>query len=231
MRKLVALVLGLLIACSVSAQSKVKFKPSLSQDQIAVSGGLYVATSGNELNEGINYGVDWYHNFTPVFGLRGGVAFVENLADDIHLARLPLGVTFRVGNTGSVKDKLAYTATQFILSRDHSLSSALLTLLPINLEFTAGVTPGMLMGSSESKSTSIVDGESWEHGVRVRSRLSLTADVGVSVSLRISRVVLRLTPMYHYSLTDNFDIFSEHSADNKSAHSFISAMGGVSWMF
>ena len=92
MKNFVVFLLGVLVASGVSAQSKVKFNPALSQDQIAISAGLYQAISGDELNEGINYGVDWLHNFTPAFGVRGGVAFVENLADNIHLARLPLGV-------------------------------------------------------------------------------------------------------------------------------------------
>lgn len=231
MKNFVALLLGVLVASGVSAQSKVKFNPALSQDQIAISAGLYQAISGDELNEGINYGVDWLHNFTPAFGVRGGVAFVENLADDIHLARLPLGVTFRVGRSGSVADRVAYSVANYVFSRDHSLSSALITLLPINVEFTAGITPGVLMGSRESSSLTITGGDSWVHGVRVRNRLSLTADVGASLSLRISRVVLRLTPMYHYSLTDNFDLFSEHSTDTKTARSFFSASGSLSWMF
>lgn len=233
MKNFVALILGLLVACSASAQQpKLKFNPAQSQNQIAVSGGIYVSALGNnELNEGINYGVDWYHNFTPVFGLRGGVAFVENIASNIHLVRLPLGVTLRVGHSGSVVDRLAYSATQYVLSDDHSLGSALLTFLPIDLEFTAGLTPGMLLRSRESKSISTIDGDSWEHGVRVRGPFSLTADVGASLSLRISRIVLRVTPMYHYSLTDNFDLFSEHSTDAKSVRGFMSAMCGASWMF
>ncbi len=230
MKNFVMLLLGVLVACNVSAQSKVKFNPALSQDQISISAGLYATTSGGDLGEGVNYGADWYHNFTPAFGVRGGVAFVENLADDIHLARLPLGLTLRVGHSSFV-DRLAYSAVDYMLSRDRSFGSALISLLPFDVEFTAGITPGVLMGRRESKSMAITGGDSWEHGVRVRNRLSLTADVGASLSLRISRVVVRLTPMYHYSLTDNFDLFSEQDTDTKTARNFFSVSGGLSWMF
>ena len=60
---------------------------------------------------------------------------------------------------------------------------------------------------------------------------SATADVGGSLSVRISRVMLRVTPMYHHSLTDNFDIFTSKSSDTKMARSFFSLGGSLSWMF
>lgn len=232
MKFFVQLCLLLLVAQGALAQqSRPPFNPALSQDQIGLSVGVYSANSGNELNEGINYEVDWYHNFTRVFGVRGGVALVENLDNGIHLARVPLGVTLRIPHYGSGTERLLYSTANYITSGDYSLSSALFSFLPFDFEFTAGITPGVLMGRRESRSLAVTGGDSWEHGVRVRSRFSLTADVGCSLVLSISRVVVRITPIYHYSLTDNFDIFSDHSSDVKTSRSFFSIGGGLSWMF
>lgn len=232
MKFFVQLCLLSLISQSLCAQQgSLNFNPALSQDQISVAVSVYSANSGNELNEGINYGIDWYHNFTPVFGVRGGVAFVQGLEDGIHLARLPLGVTLRISRYGTGVERFVYSAANYISSSDHDFSSALISFIPFDVEFTAGITPGVLLGSRESKSLAVTGGDSYKHGVRVRHRFSATADVGGSLSLRISRVVLRLTPMYHYSLTDNFDLFSDLSSDSKTSRSFFSFGGGVAWMF
>lgn len=229
------LLVALMIICAVQSvsaqQTKAKFNPALSRDQIGLSVGFYQSTNSGELDEGINYGVDWYHYFNNIVGVRGGVSYVDNMADGIHLARLPLGVTLRISHYGSTAERLAYSAANYIVSHDHSIGSAIMSFIPFDVEFSAGITPGVLMGSRESSSHTITGGDSWVHGVRVRSRFSLTADVGASLSVRIRRVVVRLTPMYHYSLTDNFDLFSEHSTDTKTARSFISASGSLSWMF
>lgn len=229
------LLVTLIVICAVQSvsaqQTKTKFNPALSRDQIGLSVGFYQSTNSGELDEGINYGVDWYHYFNNIVGVRGGVSYVDNMADGIHLARLPLGVTLRISHYGSAAERLAYSAANYIVSHDHSIGSAIMSFIPFDVEFSAGITPGVLLGSKESKSLAITGGESYEHGVRVRHRFSATADVGGSLSVRISRVMLRVTPMYHYSLTDNFDIFTSKSSDTKMARSFFSLGGSLSWMF
>ena len=76
-----------------------------------------------------------------------------------------------------------------------------------DMEFFAGVTPGYIAGASETPSRASCGG-SWQYWedtwVEKKYAFTMTLDAGMTLNYSIWRFDLKLTPAFHYNLTNNY---------------------------
>ncbi len=235
MKKLAITLLMLICSAALlNGQDKKKFDWQSSRDEITFGAGAYQSINSPLLDQGVYYGLDYTHYFGNTFGVRGGVTFVENIANDIYLAQMPLGISLRFPynySDYSLPTQLAYGTAEYVFSYDHSLLSALAAFLPFGAEIVAGITPGMVMGEREASQLSISGNNPTLNRVTVKSRFFLTADIGAALMLRVWRFNVKVTPQYHYSITGTFEEHTEGKHNHSFNRSFFSLGGSLSYMF
>ena len=97
------------------------------------------------------------------------------------------------------------------------------------------MTPGFIAGSSETPSkSSWRDSQHWEDTwVEKKHAFSLTLDAGMALNYSIWRFDLKLTPAFHYNLTNNYvhHVSTGESDQTMPIRWFFSLNGGLAFRF
>ena len=147
-------------------------------------------------------------------GIRTGVEFMpQNMHVDYYIG-VPVAFSFRTrpysfresvaigvesAAYGAVRDAYSgYGPTAGTIVGDFLLG------LFNRMELFAGLTPGYIAGTNDPRHLSYSVDRVTERTMEVRNRFSITADAGLSMSLRIWRFNLGFVPALHYYLTNNY---------------------------
>ena len=202
---------------------------------------------GSDLMLGVSYGQFHYNGL----GFRTGFQYAASTANINDVFGVPVAFAYRTRSksaqerfeTGAsgVRDAVLYRYP-YGSGNAGGIIGAFLVNLFSDMEFFAGVTPGYIAGASERpKRTSW--GTSmpyWEDTwVEKKNAFSLDLDAGVTLNYSIWRFDLKLTPAFHYNLTNNY-LYHVDSGENgpevlKSTTTplrwFFTLNGGLSFRF
>ena len=206
MKRLQIIILAIFVTIPLCAQ-----KP-LENDEIFATVGVNVPMykiMESDVVVGLHYG----HYYPNGVGFRTGFQYIPTVVDIDNSISLPLAVTYRtVSRTTSAKlTSAAYGAarTQGYDGENafkYGLVSFLMNLFD-RLEFHVGLTPGYVAGKSREIYPSYhYSGLGyWEKTWTEKpSSFSLSADAGFDISFRIWRFDLKLMPVFHYNITNNY---------------------------
>ena len=170
------------------------------------------ARIGSDVMLGVNYGHFYYNGL----GFRTGLQYSASTADINDVFGVPVAFAYRTHSksanerfqTGAAGARDAVIYRHPYDSRDAAsfLSGFLLNLFS-DMEFFAGATPGYIAGASETTSRASW-GSSWQYWedtwVEKKYVFTLTLDAGMTLNYSIWRFDLKLTPAFHYNLTNNY---------------------------
>ena len=237
----IALAAGLL-CCHAWAQTR----------DIGLQVGLNVPMSdksmiGSDMMLGVSYGQFHYNGL----GFRAGFQYAASTANINDVFGVPVAFAYRTKSksaqerfeTGAIGARDAMVYRQPYGSRNaRGFLGGFLVNLFSDMEFFAGMTPGYIAGASErpgrtSWGTAM---PYWEDTwVEKKNAFSLTLDAGMTLNYSIWRFDLKLTPAFHYNLTNNY-LYHLDSGENgpevlKSTTTplrwFFTLNGGLSFRF
>ena len=166
---------------------------------------------GSEMMLGISYGQ--FHS--NGLGFRTGFQYAASTADINDVFGIPVAFAYRT-RSKSTRDRFetgaAGARNQMVYRGTHrSDATGILGGFLINLfsdmEFFAGTTPGYIAGASETpgRTSMSVSRPYWEDTwVEKKHPFSLTLDAGITLNYSIWRFDLKLTPAFHYNLTNTY---------------------------
>ena len=237
----IALAAGLL-CCHAWAQTR----------DIGLQVGLNVPMSaksmiGSDMMLGVSYGQFHYNGL----GFRAGFQYAASTANINDVFGVPVAFAYRTKSksaqerfeTGAIgaRDAMVYRHPYGSGNAMGFLGGFLVNLFS-DMEFFAGMTPGYIAGASErpgrtSWGTAM---PYWEDTwVEKKNAFSLTLDTGMTLNYSIWRFDLKLTPAFHYNLTNNY-LYHLDSGENgpevlKSTTTplrwFFTLNGGLSFRF
>lgn len=201
-----------LIAClSVSSlNAQTKFRSS--NDDIGFSVGVNVPMYGgieSDATLGLSYG-HFYHNG---LGYRTGFQYTPSVSDIDNHFGVPLAFAFRTGSKGSNERLQSGMNSAAYAYRDAcsygevdvtNIFASFLFSLISNIEFTAGITPGYIAGTSSDGGYYYPDGRYVKDWTECNNRFSLSLDAGACFNYSIWRFDVKLIPAFHYLLTNNY---------------------------
>lgn len=196
MKTKLMLVCGLMALCgSAFAQSR----------DIGLQVGVNVPVSqtvgiGSDMMLGVSYGQFHYNGL----GFRAGFQYAASTASINDVFGVPVAFAYRT-RSKSAQERFesgiigAWNAGGFL--------AGFLVNLFSDMEFFAGMTPGYIAGASErpGRSSWGTSRPYWEDTwVEKKNAFSLTLDAGMALNYSIWRFDLKLTPAFHYNLTNNY---------------------------
>lgn len=207
MKKKWILICGLLALCGTAfAQTR----------DIGLQAGLNVPMSdksmiGSDLMLSVSYGQFHYNGL----GFRTGFQYAASTANINDVFGVPVAFAYRT-KSKSAQDRFesgALGARNQMVYPDPRRRDAggiiggfLLNLFS-DMEFFAGMTPGYIAGASETpaNTSEMMSRLYWEDvWVEKKNAFSLTLDAGTTLNYSIWRFDLKLTPAFHYNLTNNY---------------------------
>ena len=203
---------GILI-CALMALCGTAFAQSR---DIGLQVGLNVPMSdrsmiGSDLMLGVSYGQFHYNGL----GFRTGFQYAASTANINDVFGVPVAFAYRT-KSKSAQERFetgaAGARNQTIYRGTHRSDAAgflggFLVNLFSDMEFFAGATPGYIAGVSETPGGAPqgVSRLYWEDTwVEKKNAFSLTLDAGMTLNYSIWRFDLKLTPAFHYNLTNNY---------------------------
>lgn len=170
------------------------------------------ARIGSDVMLGVNYGHFYYNGL----GFRTGLQYSASTADINDVFGVPVAFAYRTHSksanerfqTGAAgaRDAVIYCHPYDSGDAASFLSGFLLNLFS-DMEFFAGATPGYIAGASETPSRASWGG-SWQYWedtwVEKKYAFTMTLDAGMTLNYSIWRFDLKLTPAFHYNLTNNY---------------------------
>lgn len=164
---------------------------------------------GSDATVGLTYGHFYYNGL----GFRTGIQYSPSVAELDNVVGIPVAFAFKT-RSRELGDRFvtgldgAHTYLQDNYYDEEpfgELLAVFLVNLISNAEFSAGITPGFIVGDSSSESTIWHSGGFWEkEWVERPDRLSLSLDAGVCLNYSIWRFDIKLMPAFHYNLTKNY---------------------------
>ncbi len=208
------------------------FNPIFSYNEITVMGGAYTnAASTDGLHGGTSYSVDYGRFSQSGIGFRGGVEYIDELDNDISLLTLPLKFAYRIPITKRTMGERALDAAEVFLYTRGDLFSSFATLIGLQMELNAGITPGMVLGEGYEY-RNLSGGAEEVYGVSVEHGFATTFDLGMRLGVRIWRFNLLGSLQYHYLLTNNFRQRTPYTNGYGSiGRGYVSAGFGASFLF
>ena len=206
-RSLILALAASLLCCNALAQTR----------DIGLQVGLNVpvyqkARIGSDVMLGVNYGQFYYNGL----GFRTGLQYSASTADINDVFGVPVAFAYRT-HSKSASERFqtgAAGARDAVINRHPygsgdaaSFLGGFLLNLFSDMEFFAGVTPGYIAGVSETPSRASW-GNSWQYWedtwVEKKYAFTMTLDAGMTLNYSIWRFDLKLTPAFHYNLTNNY---------------------------
>ena len=167
---------------------------------------------GSDMMLGVSYGQFHYNGL----GFRAGFQYAASTANINDVFGVPVAFAYRTKSksaqerfeTGAIgaRDAMVYRHPYGSGNARGFLGGFLVNLFS-DMEFFAGMTPGYIAGASErpgrtSWGTAM---PYWEDTwVEKKNAFSLTLDAGMTLNYSIWRFDLKLTPAFHYNLTNNY---------------------------
>jgi hypothetical protein len=155
---------------------------------------------GSDVTLGVCYGQFHYNGL----GFRAGFQYAASTASINDVFGVPVAFAYRT-RSKSAQERFesgiigAWNAGGFL--------AGFLVNLFSDMEFFAGMTPGYIAGASErpGRSSWGTPRSYWEDTwVEKKNAFSLTLDAGMALNYSIWRFDLKLTPAFHYNLTNNY---------------------------
>ena len=167
---------------------------------------------GSDLMLGVSYGQFYYQGL----GVRAGFQYAASTADINDVFGVPIAFAYRTRSkstgerfeTGVIgaRDATVYRHPNGRGNTASFIGGFLLNLFS-DMEFFAGMTPGYIAGASETPggAPQSVSRLYWEDTwVEKKNALSLSLDAGMTLNYSLWRFNLKLTPAFHYNLTNNY---------------------------
>ena len=167
---------------------------------------------GSDMMLGLSYGQFHYNGL----GFRTGFQYAASTASINDVIGVPLAFAYRTrsrsaderfqaGATGA-RDAMVYRHPYGNSQKAASFLGGFLLNLFSEAEFFAGVTPGYIIGPSETPSKEVVPSRTtWsDTWVEKKNAFSLSLDAGATLNYSIWRFDLKLTPAIHYNLTNTY---------------------------
>ena len=164
---------------------------------------------------GLSYG----HFYPSNLGFRAGLQYSPSLADVNDHFGLPLAVVFKTRTRTSAERFYSGTEGAMASARSQGLSygtsggdffnslvGGFLLNMFSDVEFFAGVTPGVIAGKSSAPGRTRIghDPELWrETWTERKSAFQCTLDTGMCLNYSIWRFDLKLRPAFHYNLSNS----------------------------
>ena len=202
----------LIIACVLTALCGRAFAQSR---DIGLQVGINVPVSQtvriwSDMMLGVSYGQFYYNGL----GFRTGVQYAASMASINDVIGVPLAFAYRTrsrsaeerfqaGATGA-RDAMVYRHPYGSSEKAASFLGGFLLNLFSEAEFFAGVTPGYIIGPSETPSKAVGASRWSDTWVEKKHAFSLSLDAGATLNYSIWRFDLKLTPAIHYNLTNNY---------------------------
>ena len=243
-------------ASIASAQEKPAFNPDLAWNTLRAEVGVQFPLRSEVADGGLLYSLSYTKRILGHWGWRAGATYADKNTSVRNYVGAPLAAVYRF-NTVSygqrVRDVAVTSAHQVAwdsamgygsdkMTRD-VLSNALFILFR-GFEAFAGVTPGYVFGDGTTSRETYFTGsgpETYDVGIQLNRRFTLTADVGCSFSIPIRHISLNFSPAVHYLLTNNFTEYRQKidpiTASSPSQPTLrplrwqASIMAGISYMF
>ena len=202
----------LIIACVLTVLCGRAFAQSR---DIGLQVGINVPVSqtvriGSDMMLGVSYGQFYYNGL----GFRTGVQYAASMASINDVIGVPLAFAYRTrsrsaderfqaGATGA-RDAMVYRHPHGSSEKAASFLGGFLLNLFSEAEFFAGMTPGYIIGPSETPSKAVGTSRWSDTWVEKKHAFSLSLDAGATLNYSIWRFDLKLTPAIHYNLTNNY---------------------------
>ena len=156
--------------------------------------------------------------FRNRIGFRAGLQWVPSVANVSNAFGTPVAFTYRT-NTRTMRER-AYAGVvgsadvisqDFGYGKEHgdvgNVAAAFLMNLFSDMEFFIGITPGYIAGSS-SQEHEATWGASWQYWEKSwtekKSAFSFMLDAGMTFNYSLWLFDLKITPAFHYGLTNNY---------------------------
>jgi hypothetical protein len=202
----------LIIACVLTALCGRAFAQSR---DIGLQVGINVPVSqtvriGSDMMLGVSYGQFYYNGL----GFRTGVQYAASMASINDVIGVPLAFAYRTRSRSAderfqagaigARDAMVYRHPYGSSEKAASFLGGFLLNLFSEAEFFAGVTPGYIIGPSETPSKAVGASRWSDTWVEKKHAFSLSLDAGATLNYSIWRFDLKLTPAIHYNLTNNY---------------------------
>ncbi len=169
MKRIAAFIILMLSACSLPAQTTLESNYRYVSCDVGIVGPL---TSGNSTTT-VLYGIDYARIYGYGFGLKGGFDIFEEAADNAQMVGFPLKGIFRVNipwyvgyaMTDHIFDTMIYQSDSFGEAIAWACVGCLIALLPKNIEFGLGVTPGFITAGASGIYERPASGLVMNHGL------------------------------------------------------------------
>ncbi len=230
----------------------VEFSMAAQVKEISLTAGVNVPLYKDVENDAV-ITVSYGQFFQDGFGFRAGFQWIPSVADVNCNFGMPVALAFHTKERTSQErinagfSGAADTLTQDIISDNNysagrDLTAGFLMNLFSDLEYFIGITPGYIVGSS-SPEHEATWGTSWQYWnnswTEKKSSFSLTLDAGMMLNYSLWRFDLKITPAFHYCLTNNYVYHissGEKNIDAKTSHImplswFFTLSGGVAFRF
>lgn len=244
----------------LSAQEKPVFNPDLAWNTVRAECGVLIPVNSSVADYSLQYSLTYTKRIFGHWGWRAGATYAYENTSVSDYVGAPIAAVYRfntAGFDGRVRDAAVASADQVAwdgamgygsdkMARD--VLSSFLFVLFRSTEAFVGVTPGYVFGdgSIDRETTLYYTGsgaraETYDIGIQLNRRFTLSADAGFTFSIPIRHIGLNFTPAFHYLLTGNF---SEYRQDIDPATSRpvgqptlrplrwqASLTGGISYLF
>ncbi len=189
---------------------------------------------GDDVLTSVYYGY-YYPNG---IGFRIGIQYSPSVADVNNYFGMPMAFTFRTRTRPAGKrvesatvgafESAAYSDNEVV---KYSIGSFLMNLFD-RIEFSAGITPGYVLGDSSAPRESYW-GEGFDHWKKTwtekRHEVALSVDAGIGLNYSIWRFDIKLMPEFHYNLINNYRLHIE--SGNESTGEITYNIRPVRWFF
>lgn len=224
MKRIVVIILLMVAGVLPAAAQKQVFRAENSYRDYRLDVGLYGSIDNESVSSPV-FSLVYTENFWQGAAYKLGLQVAPGLMDYGSLVGVPVAIAWRPGVypieyslLNAAEDSIYDTVWNGLYGRTDEIVSdiAMNFLLSMirRVEFYAGLTPGLMLGPYSG-----VDGTSG-------SRLSLTADAGVVMSLPVWHISLNLTPAYHYAIIPN-----AYTEDGHAMHHFLTFSIGLGYLF
>lgn len=205
----------------------------------AVNAGIYtgygvysILKSDDFLNQGSIYALSFSHYSFRNLGLKTGISYIKDLEEDIDILFVPVNMSWRTRKDRRNLSQRVGHAMDSYIEDDNTILGSILTMLPLQFEISAGVSPGYIFGTDyECNVWSSIHGD-YVDRIIIKNRFCLTADFGIGIYLNIWKLTAMIRPEYHYMITDNFERRATLKSLNKPiSRSYISFNAGIGFAF
>ena len=227
-RTLLPLAAFLLAANLVAAQNKPVFNPDLAWNTLRAECGVLIPVNSSVADYSLQYSLSFTKRIFGHWGWRAGATYAHEYTSVRDYVGAPMAAVYRfntAGFDGRVRDAAVASADKVAwdgmmgygsdkMARD--VLSNFLFVLFRSTEAFVGVTPGYVFGNgSIDRETTVyyagsgTRAETYDVGIQLNRRFTLSADAGITFSIPIRHISLNFTPAFHYLLTNNFSEYRQ----------------------